>query len=98
MEQLAIVVRLKPGLEEEARNLIQQGPPFEIGESGLERHTIYLSAGEVVFVFEGREVEWIIDAMVQDPFRPMLSDAFENWRPLVDAEPRIARPTFSWQS
>jgi hypothetical protein len=97
MEQLAIVAGLKPGLEEEARKLVEQGPPFEIGESGLERHAVYLSAGEVVFVFEGDEVEWIVDAMIQDPFRPTLSDAFESWRPLVEGEPRIARPVFSWQ-
>ena len=50
-----------------------------------------------MFVFEGHEVEWIVDAMIQDPFRPMLSDAFASWRPLVEDEPRIARPVFSWQ-
>ncbi len=97
MEQLAIVARLKTGAENEARKLIEEGPPFEIPESGLERHTVYLSAGEVVFVFEGPEVEGIVDAMIEDPFRPTLSDAFGSWRPLVEDKPRIARPVFSWQ-
>jgi len=97
MEQLAIVARLRPGTEGEARKLIDQGPPFEIAESGLERHTVYLSAGEVVFVFEGHEVEGVVDAMTEDPFRPTLSDAFASWRPLVEDKPRIARPIFSWQ-
>jgi hypothetical protein len=98
MEQLAIVARLKAGAEQEAAELIEQGPPFEIVGSGLEHHTVYLSAGEVVFVFEGHEVEWIVDAMIQDPFRPMLSEAFASWRSLLDGEPRIARPAFSWQA
>jgi hypothetical protein len=97
VQQLAIVARLRPGAEHRAASLIEQGPPFQIGESGLERHTVYLSAGEVVFVFEGHEVEWIVDAMIDDPFRPTLSDAFANWRPLAETEPRIARPAFSWQ-
>lgn len=97
MEQLAIVASLKPGKQEEARKLIAEGPPFDIGESGLQRHTVYLSAAEVVFVFEGREVEWIVDSMIEDPFRPELSDAFASWRPLVEADQRIARPAFSWQ-
>jgi hypothetical protein len=96
MEQLAIVVALKAGKEEEARKLIEQGPPFEIEGSGLERHTVYLAADEVAFVFEGHEVEWIVDAMIEDPFRPTLSEAFAHWRPLVEAEPRIARPVYSW--
>ena len=96
MEQLAIVASLKPGTEEEARKLIADGPPFDIGESGLARHVVYLSAGEVVFVFEGSEVEWIVDAMIEDPRRPKLSDAFARWRELVDGPPRIARPNFSW--
>ena len=97
MEQLAIVASLKPGMEEEARKLIEQGPPFDIGESGLECHTVYLSAREVVFVFEGHEVEWIVDSMIEDPFRLELSDAFTSWRPIVEPEPRIARPAFSWR-
>ena len=96
MEQLAVVVRLKPGVEEEARALIANGPPFDIGESGLERHAVYLSAGEVVFVFEGTEVEWIVEAMIENPFQPRLSDAFASWRELVEGQPRIARPAFSW--
>jgi hypothetical protein len=97
VEQLAIVARLRSGAEPRAAMLIEQGPPFQIGESGLERHTIYLSAGEVVFVFEGHEVEWIVDGMIEDPFRWTLSVAFEAWRDLVEGEPRIARPAFSWQ-
>jgi len=97
MEQLAIVARLRPGTEDEARKLIEEGPPFEIAGSGLERHTVYLSAGEVVFVFEGHEVEGVVDGMTEDPFRPMLSDAFASWRPIVEEKPRIARPVFSWQ-
>ena len=97
MEQLAIVARLKPGAEDEARKLIEEGPPFEIADTGLERHTVYLSAGEVVLVFEGHEVEGVVDSMIEDPFRPALSDAFASWRPLVEEQPRIARPVFSWQ-
>jgi hypothetical protein len=98
VEQLAIVARLKSDAETAAAALIEEGPPFDIAQSGLERHTVYLSAGEVVFVFEGHEVEWIVDAMVEDPFRPKLTDAFAAWRELVEGEPRIARPAFSWRA
>lgn len=96
MEQLAIVARLKPGAESRAAELIEKGPPFNPAESGLDRHAVYLSAGEVVFVFEGREVEWIVEELVDDPFRMLAAEALEEWRPLVDGEPRIARPAFVW--
>jgi hypothetical protein len=67
VERLALIARLRPGTEEQAAELVAGGPPFDPGERGLARHTVYLSAGEVVFVFEGDEVEWIVEEMVQEP-------------------------------
>jgi hypothetical protein len=97
MEQLAIVARLKPGAEAQAADLIATGPPFDPTESGLDSHTVYLSADEVVFVFEGHEVEWIVDRLVDDPFHWLVSEALERWRPLLEDQPRIARPTYIWR-
>ena len=34
--------------------------------------------------------------MIDDPFQPTLSKAFDSWRRLVDDRPRIARPAFFW--
>lgn len=96
MEQLAIVARLKPEMEERASALIDAGPPFDPVESGIESHTVYLSADEVVFVFEGNEVEWIVDSLVDEPFHWGLLAAFDEWRPLLDGNPRIARPAYAW--
>ena len=96
MEQLAIVARLRAGTERRAAELLAKGPPFDPDESRLDRHAVYLSAGEVVFVFEGREVEWIVEELVDDPLRPLAADALEEWRPLVEGEPRIARPAYAW--
>jgi hypothetical protein len=97
MEQIAIVARLKSGAEPRAAELIAQGPPFDPRGSGLERHTVYLSADEVLFVFEGDEVEWIVDGLVDEPFHWALLAALDEWRPLLEDNPRIARPAFSWK-
>jgi hypothetical protein len=51
----------------------------------------------VIFVFEAHEVEWIIDDIVNEPFRWTVSDAFEAWRPLLDGSPRIARVAYAWE-
>jgi hypothetical protein len=98
MEQLAIVARLKSGAEPRAADLIENGPPFDPAEMGFTRHAVYLSAGEVIFVFEGREVEWIVDGMVDDPFRWQVMEAMNEWRPLVDGHPRIGRAVYAWEA
>jgi hypothetical protein len=96
MEQLALTARLKPGAEPRAAELIAQGPPFDVSESGLQRHAVFLSAGEVLFVFEGHEVEWIVDGLVDEPFHWPLLAAMDEWRPLLEDHPRIARCLYSW--
>ena len=96
MDRVALVARLKPGSEERAAELIGHGPPFDPAERGFDRHTVYLSAGEVVFVFEGKEVEWMLDEMVSGVSERDLPPALEQWRDLVDGPPRIARAAFVW--
>ena len=98
MERLALIARLKPGSEGSAEALIGEGPPFDPEESGFSRHLVFLSATEVVFVFEGHEVEWMLDDLVEGQFlHPLLTDALEQWRPLIDGQPRIAREKFFWE-
>ena len=97
MERIALVARLKPGSEEHAAALIQAGPPFDPGERGFDRHAVYLSAGEVVFVFEGQEVEWLVDEIVNEPSGGTVSAALGAWRDLVEGPPRIARAAYGWE-
>ena len=81
--------QLKEGAEPRAAELIAHGPPFDPGTTGFDRHTVYLSADEVVFVFEGTEVEWMIDALVDEPFHWPVLSALDEWRPLLEGNPRI---------
>jgi hypothetical protein len=88
---------LKSGTEQEAADLLAKGPPFDPGEKGLEKHVVYLSADEVVFVFEGPEVDVVLDELIENPFEPVVVAALERWRPLIDGNPRIARPAYEWR-
>ena len=97
IRNVAIIARLKSGAEQQAAELLAQGPPFDPGEIGLHRHVAYLSADEVVFVFEGAEVDVVLDDLVGYPFGPTLRAAFDRWRPLVEEPPRIARPAYEWE-
>lgn len=97
MDRFALIARLKPGTEEQAAALVTAGPPFDPGDRGLARHTVYLSASEVVFVFEGEEVQWIVEEMVHEPAGGAVASALDAWRELVDGPPRIARAAYSWE-
>jgi hypothetical protein len=96
MSQLAIIATLRPGAEERARLLLDQGPPFDPVERGFARHTVFLSANEIVFVFEAPEVTWRLDDLVDRQFDVVMQDAFEAWRPVIDGPPRIARVAYDW--
>jgi hypothetical protein len=97
MERVAIIARLKEGSEQRATKLVGAGPPFDLADTGIVRHTIYISANEAVFVFEGHEVEWIVDQLIDEPFHYELQHALEEWREIVDGQPRVARERFGWQ-
>jgi hypothetical protein len=97
VDTVALIARLKPGCEERAAQLLSSGPPFDPGERGLSRHSVYLSAGEVVFVFEGDEVEWIVEEMVSEPTGGSFAAALDAWRELVDGPPRIGRAAYTWE-
>ena len=53
---------------------------------------------EVIFLFEAHQVEWLVDSLVDEPFHWMLRDALDEWRPLVEGQPRMAREQFFWES
>src|SRR4051794_39915719 len=93
MNRLMIVARLREGAHEEAEALIAGGPPFDPEELGLQCHGAYLTAGEIIFLFEAAEVEWIVNDIVDDP---VISEAFGPWRKLIDGAPHLAHERFYW--
>jgi hypothetical protein len=97
MERVAIIARLKEGSEQRALELVGAGPPFNLADTGIVRHSIYTSPGEVLFVFEGHEVEWIVDQLIDEPFHYELHQALEEWREILEGRPHVARERFEWQ-
>ena len=93
MKRLLIVARLRDDAHDEAEVLLREGPPFDPEAAGLDRHAAYLTAGEVVFVFEAPEVEWIVNDLVDDP---RIASFFAPWEKLVEGTPRLAHERFYW--
>lgn len=96
MEHVAIVARLKEGSGPRAAELIAEGPPLDLAEAGVVRQSVYLSADEVVLVFEGHQVDSPLTELVDDSLYA-LGPAFDEWRAIVDGPLRIARERFGWE-
>jgi hypothetical protein len=93
MDRLAIVARLKDGKHTEVEAILAEGPPFEPEALGFHRHGVYLTATEIVFLFEAPEVEWIVNDVIDDP---VLSTALDPWRNVIDGPPRLAHERYFW--
>ena len=93
MNRLMIVARLRDDAHDEAEILLHEGPPFEPEQIGLERHGAWLTASDVVFVFEGPEVEWIVNDLIDNP---AVAVFFAPWEKLIEGTPRIAHEHYHW--
>jgi hypothetical protein len=92
---LVVVAPLSRGAGKAAEALIAAGPPFDLASTGVTSHSVYLSGGEAVFVFEGAEDDLSIDALGGDPD---VSAAFARWAPLLASAPRVAQERYCWTS
>jgi hypothetical protein len=93
MNRLMIVARLRDDAHDEAESLLRKGPPFEPESVGLERHAAYLTSSELVFFFEGPEVEWTVNELIDDP---AIASFFAPWEKLIDGAPRLAHERYYW--
>jgi hypothetical protein len=95
VERVVVTAKLKPGSEAAAAELLEAGPPYDPREIGLVRHSAYLAGSEVVFVFEGPDVEQQLRTLLNDP---AASAAFAVWGPLLEGSPSAARELFHWEA
>lgn len=94
-ERVAVVVRLREAASDRARELIAEGPPFDPRRMGFERHRVFLSPEEVIFMFEGPDATRRLAEMVDDM---VVSASFSAWAPLLEGTPRLAHETYSWDA
>jgi hypothetical protein len=91
-ERVAVVVPLRKGKREKAERLLDKGPPFDPERVGLERHEVFLTDQEAIFVF---------NAAPGFSLQRLLSDtkvwaSAAAWHDVVAGSPRIAKPFFAW--
>jgi hypothetical protein len=93
VSRVVVVAPLKKGRREEARLLLEQGPPYDLAETALTGHHVYLTDAEAVFIFEGREAMRVVERLVGEPEVVRVAAA---WTDCLDSRPRLAVESFSW--
>ena len=94
-ERVAIVAKLRRGSRERAKEILAAGPPYDLEETGLKRHSIFLSGDTAVFVFEGPSIHGLVSKLIDDPAS---AGSFSVWAPLLSGTPRLAHEEFSWEA
>jgi hypothetical protein len=94
-ERVAVIASLRPGSRERAEEILAEGAPYELAETGFRRHSVFLAEEAVVFVFEGVAIEALVRDLVNDPTR---AATFSVWGPLLDGTPMFAREEFYWEA
>ena len=89
---VAVVVPLKAGSVENARALVREGPPFDPAVR-FERHHVFVSEREAVFVFEGEDVKRAVDQLARVP---AVWKAATAWSECLEGPPRIAEEGYGW--
>jgi hypothetical protein len=95
VQRIVVTAKLKHDSHDAAAEVLRAGPPYDPGDIGLVRHGVYLGASEVVFVFEGPDVEHRLRDLLNDP---AASAAFGVWGPLLEGTPSVAHELFYWES
>ena len=90
--RVVVVVPLKEGTRDRVRELLATGPPFDPAAVGLERHEVFLTEREAVFLF-GAPARSVLERLVMDP---SLWAAAAAWKDLVAAPARLAEDAYSW--
>jgi hypothetical protein len=91
--RVAVVVPIRRSKAEVARQLVEEGPPFELDDVGLERHHVFVGEREVIFFFEGEQAAAAVDALARSPD---VLKAAARWRGILAGRPRLAEERFGW--
>jgi hypothetical protein len=96
MDRFVLVARLKPDGRQGAQNLLAEASALGGAEleTAIERHAIFLSDTEVVFLFEGEGSHDWVRGVFNDPAQSTLID---HWLPLFEGPLHQAEEAYLWE-
>jgi hypothetical protein len=95
VHRFVLTARLKPDGRQRAETLLAEHSAFGAEElqTAFDRHAIFLSETEVIFLFEGQGAPEAVRALFNDPARSTL---VSHWLPLFDGPLHRAAEAYFW--
>jgi hypothetical protein len=96
VDRFVLTARLKPDGRQRAETLLAEHSALggEELETAFDRHAIFLSESQVIFLFEGEGVNKAVRALFNDPVRSTL---MTHWLPLFDGPLHRAPEAYFWE-
>jgi hypothetical protein len=91
--RVAVVLPLLADAQDAVRELLADGPPFDPDALGLDRHQVFLTPTEAIFIFESALGAGALESLLQDP---ELWQSAAAWSTYLAGPPRIAEDAYSW--
>jgi hypothetical protein len=94
VRRFLVTARIRRGSKDAVRAILRQGPPFQLPDTSLTRHTVFLAGDEIVFLFEGVHADEEVRRLVHQP--DVLGQASRIGAHLT-GRPRFPEEVFSWE-
>jgi len=94
VRRMTVVLPIKPQSHASVQALLESGPPFDPERlEGLDRHEVFLTPQEVIFLFDSKFGEDALAGLIADPGLWRSAGA---WSEHVAGPPRVAEDVYSW--
>ena len=93
MQHYLITVQVRRGSSEAVRRILREGPPFDLKDTALERHMVFLAGNELAFLFEGPHAEEEAGRLLA---RPTVLGRASRLGAHLAGRPRMPEEAFSW--
>lgn len=94
MHRFVVSLPLREGSAEKVRAILAEGPPFDIGDTSLERHEVFLAGDELLFLFEGAAAEAEARRLLA---HPRVLDQAGRIGAYAAGSPRFPQEVFAWE-
>ena len=91
--RVAVVLPFREDAHDAVRALLAVGPPFDPEALGLDRHQVFLTASDAVFIFESDLGAGALEELLG---KPELWQSAAAWHDYLAGPPQIAEDVFCW--